>query len=362
MIDKKLKIALVHDDLVQWGGAERLLVALSEMFPDAPIYTSVFNRHHPILKKYFSHQKIVTSFIQKIPGWQSFYKALLPLYPIAFEQFNFSDFDIVISQTTRFAKSIITKPATFHICYCHTPPRFLWNFSGDKTYPLLSPYFHFLKKYDQISSSRIDLWVAGSKNAKRRIEQVYQVPRPGLVKLIYPFVDLKRFVNISPFDGGYLLVVSRLNAYKKIDLVVRVANILQIPLKIVGMGPEEGRLKKLAGPTVEFVGLVDEEILAYLLAGCKALVVAGEEDFGLTPLEAQVLGKPVIAYKKGGVLETVIKGETGYLFDEQSVSSLTRALFDLDKRGYNQKKCQMQAQKFSKEQFKENFQKLLTSL
>lgn len=348
----------MHDDLVQWGGAERVLLGLCELFPEAPVYTSVFDRQNKILKDKFASRKIVTSFLQKIPAWRSFYKPLLPLYPIAFESFDFSGFDLVISQTTRFAKSIITKPGTKHICYCHTPPRFLWGFSGEKVNGLLKPYFNFLRNYDLVSSKRVDIWVAGSANAKERIRQMYQADS----KVIYPFIDRERFTPEESFDGGYYLVISRLTGYKKIDLIIKAANKLKIPLKIVGSGPEEIKLRKIAGPTIEFLGGVSDKTLNLLILGCKVLVIAAEEDFGLTPLEAQFAGKPVVAYKKGGALETVIPGETGIFFEEQSVSSLVEALTKLDKIGFDRIKCKVQAEKFSKENFLAEFQDLVRSI
>ncbi|MDP2672325.1 MAG: glycosyltransferase, partial [Nanoarchaeota archaeon] len=345
-----MKIALVHDDLVQWGGAERVLETLSEIFPEAPIYTLVYDENNEIIKEKFGSKKIITSFLQKFPGWKNFYKPLFFLHPLAFEQFDFTGFDLVISQTTRFAKSIITKPETKHVCFCHTPPRFLWGFSGEKKHW----YFNFLQKFDNISSYRVDSWIAGSKNAQNRIKAVYGFDS----KVIYPFVDIEKFKDITPFDGGYLLVVSRLNAYKRIDLVVKAANQLKIPLKIVGTGPENGNLQKLAKRNVDFLGMLDEKTLDLVLSGCKALIIAGEEDFGLTSLEAQVLGKPVIAFKKGGVLETVLEGETGYLFEEQTVNSLVESLKLLEENGYNLKRCLIQAKKFSKQKFMKEFQNL----
>lgn len=352
---KAMKIALVHDDLVQWGGAERILLGLCELFPEAPIYTSVYDDKNPILRQSFSSRKVITSFIQKIPGWRSFYKPLLPLYPIAFEQFDFSGFDLVVSQTTRFAKSILTKPQTKHICYCHTPPRFLWNFSGEKTSGLLKLYFNFLRKYDFISAKRVDVWVAGSKNAQGRIKDVYKADST----VIYPFVDLDRFTSVESFDGGYLLVISRLNTYKRVDLAVKAATRLKIPLKVVGVGPESAALVRLVGPTVEFLGQVSDKLLVQLLAGCKALIIAAEEDFGLTPLEAQALGKPVVAYGKGGVLESIIPGETGFFFEDQTFESLLTALDKLDKKGFNGIQCKSQAMKFSKENFLLQFKDLV---
>ena len=355
---RDLNIALVHDDLVQWGGAERVLVALSEIFPQAPIYTSVFHTGNKLLRDNFQSKKIITSFIQKIPGWKKMYKALLPLYPLAFEQFDFSGFDLVISHSTRFAKSVITKNNTKHLCYCPTPPRFLWNFSKEKVFSLLSPYLSFLRIYDQCVAKKIDIWVANSRNVKDRIKKVYGAS----ASVIYPFVDIGKFSKVQPFEGGYLLVVSRLNKYKRVDLVIEAANKSNVYLKVVGNGPDYPRLTKMAGPTVEFLGSVSEKLLSILLAGCKAVVVAGEEDFGMVSLEAQAVGKPVIAYKKGGSLETVIHGVTGYFFELPTVESLIGALALLDKYGYNQKRCQSQARKFSKERFMREFRTLVSSI
>lgn len=353
-----MKIALVHDDLVQWGGAERVLEALCEIFPDALIFTSVFDKNNPILKEKFAKKKVVTSFLQKIPGWRSSYKSLLPLYPIAFEQFDFTEFDLVISQTTRFAKAIITKPNTTHVCYCHTPPRFLWNFSGETVNPLLQPYLSFLRIYDQMSSKRVDYFIAGSKNAQNRIKKIYQADS----KVIYPFVNLSPYQNIATFNGGYFLTISRLNYYKRIDLCIEAASKLKIPLKIIGDGPYKTKLTQIASNNVEFLGRVSEELLIKIIAGCKALIVPAEEDFGLTSLEAQALGKPIIAFGQGGALETVINGETGYLFPEQTTNSLIDSLQLLDKKGYNRKKSLEQAASFSKEKFIKNFQELIRSL
>lgn len=352
-----MKVALVHDDLVQWGGAERVLVALSEIYKDAPIYNSLYDKNHPLLKEKFTNKEIKTSFLQKIPGWKYLYKPFLPLYPMAFEQFDFSEYDLVISNTTRFAKSIITKPGTLHICYCHTPPRFLWGFSGQKVTGILKPYLKWLKRFDKESSSRPDIFLAGSKNAQQRIKDIYRRDS----QVVYPFVEIERFAYVKPFQGNYLLVIARLIPYKRVDLVIKAAKRLGLSLKIVGDGPENEKLRAIAGSQVEFLPRLDEQTLLQVLAGCKALVVAAEEDFGMGPLEAQALGKPVVAYRKGGALETVIEGKTGYFFDEQTVDSLIDALKKLDELGYNEKSCFAQAQTFSKERFVRQFQEICTN-
>lgn len=349
-----MKVAIVHDDLVQWGGAERVLMGIAEVFPEAPIYTAVYNQDNALLKKKLAGKKIITSFMQKIPFWERFYRALLPVYPIAFEQFDFSGYDLVISQTTKFAKAVITKPETTHICYIHTPPRFLWNFSGERASKILSPYLSFLRFYDRLASYRVDYFFAGSKNCRQRVEKIYRRDS----KVLPPFVDLESFDWYQRFDGGYYLFVARLNSYKRGDVVVEAFNRLGLPLKIVGVGPESGKLQSLAKENIEFLGFVDELLLNNLLAGCKALVVTAEEDFGLTPLEAQAFGKPVIAYGAGGALETVIENKTGIFFREQTAECLAGAVKRAENFNFYPGDCRKNAEHFSKEIFQRRLKQL----
>ncbi len=334
-----MKVAIVHDDLVQWGGAERVLEGICEIYPDAPIYTSVYDQDNKELKKRFGKKKIITSFLQKIPGWKSLYKLLLPLYPIAFEQFSFDGFDLVISHTTRFAKSIITKPNTKHLCFCHTPPRFLWRLSGNLSYGLGEIFMSKLRLYDQIAAQRVDFFLAGSKNAQRRIKKIYRRES----QVLYPYVDLERFEGIESFNGGYYLAISRPNKYKRVDLAKMVCSDLGVELKVIS-------------------GNLDEKAVVQVLAGCKALIIPGEEDFGLVSLEAQALGKPVIAFSKGGSLETVINGKTGIYFDKQDADSLKKAIEKLNRMNINPVACINQAKKFSKEKFKSDFVQTVASL
>lgn len=333
-----MRVAIVHDDLVQWGGAERVLLGLSEIYPDAPIYTSLFDYQNPAFLK-FKSKKIITSFLQKIPGWKLLYKTLLPLYPLAFEQFDFSEFDLVISHTTRFAKSIITKPETKHICYCHTPPRFLWRFSGMGGFGLAEILLSKLRIYDQVAARRVDCFLAGSENAKKRIKKVYRADS----KIVYPFIDLERFQGIESFEGGYYLAVGRPNKYKKFDLAQKACRKLGTPLKIIS-------------------GELGDGMVVQIMAGCKALIIPGIEDFGLTSLEAQALGKPVIAFGEGGVLETVIEGKTGLFFDQQTEESLINALGKLDSLRIDPKDCMENAAKFNQEKFIDNFKQTVASL
>lgn len=344
-----MRVAIVHDDLVQWGGAERVLEGLVEIFPDVPIFTSVFDQTNQELNRRFGRRKVVTSFLQRIPFWRSIYKQMLPLYPLSFEQFDFSEFDLVISHTTRFAKSIITKPQTLHICYCHTPPRFLWSFPTPKTTKLLNGFLSWMRIYDLISSNRVDLFLAGSENAKARIKKIYHLE----AQVIYPFIDLKRFEGVVSFNGGYFLVIARLNDFKKVELAIEACKKLSMPLKIIGDGPARDRLENLAGKDsdIEFLGKLSDEMVVKVLAGARALIIPAEEDFGLTALEAQALGKPVVAFGQGGVRETVIDGKTGVFFNEQTVESLVDSMKALEKVKIQEKGCKQNAAKFSKQHF-----------
>ncbi len=353
-----MKVALVHDDLVQWGGAEKVLLALSEIYPEAPIFTSVIDKKNSLIAEKFRNKKIITSFMQKIPGWRSLYRPLLPLYPLAFEQFDFSEYDLVISQTTKFAKAIITRPETTHICFIHTPPRFLWHLPADKYSGIFQPLFSWLRFYDQLISQRVDHFITGSFNCQKRVEKIYH--KDAFV--LQPFVDEKIVQGMTSFDGGYYLLIARLNSYKNVELVVKTFNQNGKKLKIVGRGPEERKLKSLALDNISFYGGVSDEMITSLLAGCSGLIVSAEEDFGMTALEAQIFGKGVIAYGHGGSLETVINGKTGVYFDELSVKSLQTAIEEFERNPVNPDECIKNVQKFTLAKFKINFKNILNKI
>lgn len=350
-----MQVAIVHDDLVQWGGAERVLQAISDVFPEAPIYTSVYDNANPNLNQAFAGKKIIASFIQKVPLWRTFYKTVLPLYPLAFEQFDFSQFDLVISQTTRFAKSIITKPQTKHVCLCHTPPRFLWHLPGGKTAALLNPLMSYLRVFDQVSSRRVDEWMAGSINCQRRLKKFYRVDS----KLLYPFVDDIFFKSEQSYNGGYYLFISRLNDYKNADLVVETFNKNSQQLVIVGNGPKLSTLLAQSKPNISFYQRVDDVTLVELLKGCQGVIVAAEEDFGMVSLEAQAMGKGVIAYDGGGSRESVINGKTGLLFKSLSVSSLQEAIEKYERMEINPSDCVENAARYRKSVFQRRLKELV---
>lgn len=353
-----MKIALVHDDLIQWGGAEKVLSEISNIFPDAPIYTAIADFTNPLIAQNFKNKKIITSFLQKLPFLKPLYKPLMPLYPIAFEQFDFTKYDLVISHTTRFAKSIITKPETLHVCYIHTPPRFLWNFNGEKPNKLLEPIFSKLRNFDQVSAKRVDYFLAGSKNCQKRLKKIYNVES----KVLYPFVDTEKYNPSKSFEGGYYLIISRLNKYKKVGIAINAFRKNGKKLKIIGVGPGFNELKKTASENIEVLGKVSDPLLESLISGCRGLIITAEEDFGMSAIESQAFGKGVIAYGAGGVLETVIPGKTGNFFREQTSESLNQALQIFESLKIKPEDCYENSKKFSKEKFRERLLELVDVL
>lgn len=348
-----LKVALVCDWLTDMGGAERVILALHKLFPDAPIYTSVFNSKN---LKEFEGLEVIFSFLNKMPFAKKHHRWFLKFMPYAFEQFDLSGYDLVISSSHSCAKGIITKPETLHISYCHTPMRYVWDdyLTYIKQYRLNKVAFklvlnmlHDIRLWDRLAADRVDYFVANSKFVKKRIAKYYR----RNADVIYPPVDVSKF-EVSNKEGDYFLAIGRLIPYKRFDLLVSTFNRLKLPLKIVGTGREYKNLKKEAGSNIEFLGYVSEKKRNSLLINCKALIFPQCEDFGITPLEAAACGKPVIAYRGGGALETVTS-ETGIFFDEQTVFSLSKAIRTFDSQKFNPKKIRKWAEKFSLEIFEE---------
>lgn len=330
-----MKVALVHDYLNQMGGAERVVMAFHEIFPDAPIYTSIYDpqRVDPVFQK----MDIRTSFMQKLPLVTRHHQPYLPFYPFAMENLDLRGYDLVLSSSSAFGKGVITRPETLHICYCHTPMRWCWNYDeyverehlGKVARGILPLMITGLRIWDQTSAMRVDHFIANSPVVAERIRKYYRRE----AAYIPPPVDASRF----PFDPAivpddYFLVLSRLVPYKRIDLAIQACNQLQLPLVIIGGGRDLDRLKQMAGPTIRFMGrLSDEEVIHYITQ-CRAFLFPGEEDFGITPLEAQACGRPVIAYGAGGALASIIDGITGRFFKEQTVESLANVLATFDER------------------------------
>ncbi len=345
------KTAIVHDYLAQAGGAERVAAALHGLFPDAPLFTSVYDEKATL--GYFRDIDVQTSILQRWPlSSQRMHKFALPLYPAAFEHFDFHGYDLVLSSSSSFAKGVITPPETCHICYCHTPARFAWrqheylsqSRRGRLVSLLLRGMLGRLRAWDVQSASRPDYYIANSYNVAQRIRKYY---RRDVAAVIPPPIDTERYAPAPLSEvGPHFLVVSRLVGYKRVDLAVEACNRLGAPLRIVGTGPDLAGLKRIAGPTVEFLGRLPDREVAAEFARCRALIFAGEEDFGMTPLECMASGRPVVAFAAGGALETVADGETGVLFPAQTADSLAAALLSLDDIAFDPAALQKHAARF----------------
>ena len=359
LLDNK-NVAIVYDRVNKWGGAERALLTLHEMFPRAPLYTAVYDPSRASWAKVFP--KIYTTFLQNIPFAKSNHEYIGYLMPLAFETFDFSKYDLVISVTSEAAKGIITKPATLHVCYLLTPTRYLWShYNLYFKNPILKffskPVVNYLKDWDKIARNKPDEIIAISTEVQRRIKNYYG----KISQIIFPPVNLSKNLEekIDFKEGKYHLVVSRLVTYKKVDLVVDTFNKLKLPLVIVGNGLEFNNLKLRAKNNIKFVRNISDKELCEYYKNAKALIMSQEEDFGMTSIEAQSFGVPVIAYNRGGAKDTVVDGMTGVLFEDQNIKSLTSAIAKCSKISFNHKYLVENAKNFSKERFKENLQRSL---
>ena len=335
----KLRVAIVHYWFIGRAGGERIVEALAEIFPQADLFSLVADRSTlaPILQG----RKLQTSFLQRVPGAKKFHRHFLFLQPLALEQFDLSDYDLVISSESGPAKGVITSSKTCHICYCHSPMRYIWDMypeyrrsMGFLVGTLFSLTAHYIRLWDHASASRVDYFVANSRYSATRIRKYYG--RESTV--IHPPVEVSAG-KISAQQGEYYVAIGRLVEYKRFDLAIAACVELGRPLKIIGVGPQEKALRRMAGPTVEFLGRISDGELRENLAGCRALLFPGEEDFGIVPVEAQSFGKPVIAYASGGVLETVrgifpneaeLENPTGVFFRDKSLSGLTQAILQFE--------------------------------
>ncbi|MFQ5401273.1 MAG: glycosyltransferase [Anaerolineae bacterium] len=355
-----MKTALVHDWLNQFGGAEDVLESLVTLYPEAPIFTSLYWRE--AMPESWQGWDVHTSFIDRLPLARRKQQWYFPLYPFAFEQFDFRGYDLVISNKSGFCHGILTGPKTMHICYCLTPTRYVWRYHqyaeqenlGWLTRKALAPFLTFLRQWDRLAADRVDYFIAISQEVRRRIAKVYR--RDSII--IHPPVDTSRFEPSSRVDD-YYLIVGRLVPYRRIDLLIEAFNRMQRPLLIAGNGRDRERLEAMAGPTVQFLGYVPDEALPDLLARCRAFVWPGEEDFGIAPIQAMAAGRPVIAYARGGALETVRHGETGYLFAEQSVAAIIEAVETFDPGALDSERIRRHAAGFDTAVFKQKMRALI---
>jgi glycosyltransferase involved in cell wall biosynthesis len=350
------KIALIHDWLTGQRGGEKVLEIIAEIFPRAPIYTlfRVKGSQAPEIEG----REIHTSFLQKMPFIRTRYRSYLPLYPLAAELFDLQDYDLVISSSHCAAKGVIPRPDALHISYIHSPIRYAWNqywaYFGAEKLSLFSrlvipPFMHYLRMWDESSSHRVDAFLANSKNTSQRIAKYYRRP----ADIVYPPVDTEFFTPGEGKSGrAGFLIVSALVPYKRIDLAIAAFNLTGRDLLIVGQGPDYKPLKKAAKPNVRFAGALPAEDLRRAYREALALILPGEEDFGITALEAQACGTPVIAFGRGGALETVISGKTGLFFPELKAGSLADALDKFSTLKFNKKTVRANALRFSREVFK----------
>jgi glycosyltransferase involved in cell wall biosynthesis len=321
-----MRVAIVHDYLNQYGGAERVLEALHDLYPEAPVYTSIYDP--AAMPDFYRSWDIRASWMQRLPGWRRHFRKYFLLYPSAFESFDLSGYELILSSSSAYAKGVIPAPGARHVCYCHTPMRFAWRTDlyveregiGSFQGAILPIMLTYVRLWDVAATPRVDAFVANSREVAGRIERYYG--RSATV--IAPPVDLPPYAPAPPRD--YYLAGGRLIPYKRLDLAVRAFNALRLPLKIFGEGRDRAALETIAGPTIEFLGHVSEQRRQELFTDCRAFVFPGEEDFGITPLEAMAAGRPVIALARGGALDSLIEGVTGRFFQEQTAADLAAAI------------------------------------
>jgi glycosyltransferase involved in cell wall biosynthesis len=354
-----LKVAIVHDWLNQIGGAEGVLETLVEMFPGAPVYTSMY--WPEAMPMVYRQWDIRTTWMDRLPGIHRYHQPYLLFYPSAFSGLELGDYDLVISNKSAFCMGVRTSPEACHICYCLTPTRFVWDFEtyvsreqvGGAARRMVRPFLGWLQRWEREAAGRVDSFIAISKEIQGRIRRLYGRESA----LIHPPVDTRRFMPTA--DGShddYFLIVSRLVPYKRIDLAVRAFADLGLPLWIGGSGRDDASLEAMAGSNMRFLGRVPDEELGPLMAHCRAFVFPGLEDFGIAPVQAMAAGRPVIAYAGGGALDYVVEGVTGTFFHEQSPEALADAVARFDDAAYDPEMIRAYAEQFDTGVFKRKIQ------
>ena len=357
-----MKVAIVHECLTSYAGSERTIEAVAELFPDAPIYAIVYQKE-ALKDTLFAKRKVRTSFINQLPFAQTKHRVFLPLMPLAVEQHDLSEFDLIITSSHMVAKGVLTRADQLHISYIYTPARYAWDLyfqylsaSGGVGRMAIRLMMHYLRMWDVLSADRVDVFIASSRNIARRIQKTYRRPS----RLIYPPVDVERFGPDQPRDD-FFLTVARLVPYKKIDMIVHAFNQMKRPLVVIGEGPMGKTLKRIAGPTIQLLGYQSDDVVRDHMQRCRGFVFAAEEDFGISPLEAQAAGAPVIAYGKGGAAETIIDGQTGVLYPHQTVDSLVAgvARFESQAHQFTSAANRANAMRFSKQRFQREIKEMI---
>jgi len=349
-----LKVALTHDWLISPGGAELVTKEFASLFPEAPIFTTVYDRNK--MGSMFAEDRVSTSFMQRIPFAKKYYRKMLALMPRAFEEFNLNGFDLVLSSSSCCAKGIISSTNTFHISYVHTPMRYAWDLypdyireAGFLTRLAMRMQMSNIRQWDALSGLRVDKYLANSREVAARISKIYR--RDATV--LHPPVRTDFYTPDTDSDrcDDYYLIVSRLVAYKRIDLAIKACNKLGRRLIIIGSGPQEKRLKRIAGSQIFFLGQVSDNEIRKHYRNCRAFLFPAFEDFGIAPIEAQACGKPVVALGRGGALDTVLPGLTGVFFHEQTENSLINGIRELENRYWDRNSIRTHAEKYDRKIF-----------
>ena len=357
----EMKIAIVHDWLTNMGGAEQVVINFKKIYKEAPIYTTFYTPEN--LDKELKNIEVKTSFLQKRKSVIN-HKKYYPLMPLAFENFNLNEYDIILSSSSCCAKGVLTKPECKHICYCHTPMRYAWDqrdeyLEGTKGIKrkLIKILLHYMRIWDFVTANRVDYFIANSTEVQKRIKKHYG--RESVV--INPPVRCNLF-TISENDEDYFLVLSRLVKYKRFDLAIKACNELGKRLIIIGDGPEKENLQKIVGENITFLGRQPDEVVKKYMSECKALIFPGKEDFGIVPVEAQACGRPVIAFGQGGVLDSVIPNKTGILFKEQTVESVKEAIEKFETMKFDKNEIRKHALEFDESIFQEKIRIFIEEL
>ncbi|MBI4232758.1 glycosyltransferase [Candidatus Peregrinibacteria bacterium] len=359
-----MKVAIVHDFLLKLGGAERVVKALADLYPQAPIYTLLYDEEK--VGDVFPKARVRTSFLQKYPKFiRKHHRLLINQMPRAIEELDLEDFDLVISSSSAFSHGLVTALKTKHVCYCHSPMRYAWDWASEYRKEnnlkglrgmLYSLLIKNLREWDRSAADRPDMYLANSMNVQKRLSKYYDVKS----EVVYPPVDTRRF-KVSHEHSGYFLIVSTLTPYKRVDLAVQLFNKIGRRLVIIGDGPQREYLENISGENIDFLGFKDDDTVREYLENCRAFIFPGEEDFGIAPIEAMACGKPVLAYGKGGAVETVISGKTGEFFFEPNVEAMEDGLARLlyNEKYYKANTIRRHALNFSQEKFEQRMKSSL---